>query len=489
MNKVANNPQSRLTEECTPDAAASFRDPAGRLWQQDGRILRQVRREAQADLAQFLASPIAQQLTAEGRLVRTERLDFSGFPQDGEEAQRSDDVWYEHERIPFASFPYEWPPEMLHAAGRLTLEMARSLLRYGMGLKDGTPYNVLFRGPKPVFVDVLSVEKRAPGDPTWLPYAQFVRTFLLPLAVNRDFGLSLAELLSVRRDGLEPETVYNWLGMLQKVRSPYLTLVSIPARLGRSARTQEGGIYQQRLLNDPERAQFVVETLLKGLQKHLRRLEPGREKHSLWSDYMQAHSYGHDDFAAKEEFVSECLAEFAPASVLDAGCNNGHFSAMAARAGARVVAIDYEEAVVGMVWRRAVAEGLDILPLVVNLTRPTPAMGWRNRESSSFLERARAGFDAVFMLALIHHMLVSERIPLPEIVELASELTTNLAIVEYVSPEDAMFRRLARGREHLHQDLTEESFERACQKHFEIVRSRPLLEGRRRVYLLKKRAF
>jgi hypothetical protein len=29
-------------------------------------------------------------------------------------------------------------------------------LREGFGLKDATPYNVLFRGAQPVFVDLLS---------------------------------------------------------------------------------------------------------------------------------------------------------------------------------------------------------------------------------------------------------------------------------------------------------------------------------------------
>src|SRR5690349_129632 len=87
----------------------------------------------------------------------------------------------EHERIPFPSYPYEWAAPMLHAAGRLTLDLAASLAKEGMGLKDATPYNILFRGPQPVFVDLLSIERRDPRDAIWLPYAQFVRMFLSPL--------------------------------------------------------------------------------------------------------------------------------------------------------------------------------------------------------------------------------------------------------------------------------------------------------------------
>jgi hypothetical protein len=160
---------------------------------------------------------------------------------------------------------------------------------------------------------------------------------------------------------------------------------------------------------------------------------------------------------------------------------------MAARRGASVVAIDYDPVVLGQVWRNARAERLEILPLVVNLTRPTPGTGWLNRECASFLDRARGSFDAVFMLAVIHHMLVTERVPLAEILDLAAQLTTNLAVIEFIGPEDSMFRRLARGREELHKDLNQGVFESAARRHFEIVRVRHAESSTRWLYLLKKR--
>ena len=49
---------------------------------------------------------------------------------------------------------------------------------------------------------------------------------------------------------------------------------------------------------------------------------------------MGTHSYEDAAFAAKATFVNEALAEFKPARVLDAGANTGHFSALAAQAGA-----------------------------------------------------------------------------------------------------------------------------------------------------------
>jgi len=128
-----------------------------------------------------------------------------------------------------------------------------------------------------------------------------------------------------------------------------------------------------------------------------------------------------------------------------------------------------------------------VLPLVVDLGRPSPALGWRNAECPSFLDRATGGFDGLLLLAVLHHLLVSERIPLEHAMGLAAELTTDMAVVEFVGPQDEMFRRIARGRDALHADLDPGAFERACAPHFEIVRRLRLGESHRWLYLLRRR--
>ena len=471
--------------------AASFRDPAGTVFAFEGRIFRIVNAAGTADLTAFLNAPSAQEAVRQGRVVRSEILSGKILEHPEIQAQfraSSGQLVLEHERIPFPGFPYEWPAEMLHAAAELTLDLAQALVEDGLGLKDGTPYNILFRGTEPVFIDVLSFERRHPGDPTWLPYAQFIRTFLLPLLANKHFGLALDQVLITRRDGLEPEEVYRWSGALQRVRPPFLPLVSMPVWLGGRHKQDDTAIYRKKTFDNPEKARFILSSVLNGLRRSLRRVAPAAGKSSAWTDYMVSNNnYSADHFAAKQRFVSEALAEFAPRRVLDVGCNTGHFSALAAKSGASVVAIDYDPVVLGDVWRNARREKLDILPLVVNLTRPTPATGWRNRECPSFLDRARGSFDAVLMLAVIHHMLVSERVPLAEILDLAAELTTGILVIEFISPEDSMFRRLTRGREDLHRDLNAAGFEALCQRRFEIVRVQHVENSTRWLYLLQKR--
>jgi SAM-dependent methyltransferase len=472
----------------------SFRDPDGRLLVIRDRVLRLVTKAGAANLNAFLASAVAKKFVATGHLAHTGLPDADGVKLLSEYLQRESGRGeipgevFEHERVAFPSFPYEWAPEMLYRAARLTLDLAENSLAEGFGLKDATPYNVLFRGPEPVFVDLLSFEPRDPRDPVWKPYAQFVRVFLLPLLTNKYFGLELNQLFIASRDGLDPEEVYSLCGIRQKLRSPFLTLVSIPTWLASKPAEDQSKIYRERRVGSAGQARYVLERLFRRLRRQLKKAEPRTGRGSEWTDYVSFSQCRAPDYLAeKQAFVENALRRFKPRNVLDVGCNTGYFSRIAARGGAGVVAIDQDPATIGALWREASADGLNILPLVVDLTRPSPSVGWRNRENPSFLARARESFDMVLMLAVIHHMHVSERIPLDEILSLAEDLTTDLLIVEFVAPEDPMFQRLARGRDHLFKDLTNEVFRNACLKRFEIILCRRLAGANRWIYLLKRK--
>lgn len=453
----------------------SFRDPAGVVYRDGDRIVRSVHSQHVEELEYFLGTEAARSAIARGDLVTTNKLS-PGL--------------YQHERITFPSYPYEWSPEMLYATGQLTLRLFFEALEHGYGLKDATPYNVLFRGPKPVFVDVLSFEKRQPLDSTWLSYAQFVRTFLLPLLAAKDFGLPLAQTLGTQRDGLEPENIYRWAGWTARFSKPYLSLVSIPRWLGAKAEGQSGNasLYAGKPSGSSEQADFVLKGLLRGCAKHLEAVQPKAVKDSTWSGYLDHKSlYSPAQLAQKERFVQSALDLVKPRSVLDVGANEGHFSFLSARRGAEVVAIDYDPAVVGSIYQKAATEKLNVLPLVVDLTRPTPALGWRNNECASFLDRSRGHFDLVLMLAVIHHMLVTERVPLEEILDLAAELTQGWVLIEFVAPQDPMFQRIVRGRGHLHSHMTNAWFEAAAASRFEFVLTEQLEGLDRCLYLLRRR--
>jgi SAM-dependent methyltransferase len=471
----------------------SFRDPHGCCFAFGGRILRTVNAEGLAALESFLTTKAARQFLDWGNLVPSRRLGAAEVQELKSHATLDRFLGagkvaaiFEHERVPFASYATEWPAEMLDTAATLTLDLAEHCLAEGWGLKDATPHNVLFHGGKPVFIDLLSFERRRPGDALWRPHAQFCRTFLLPLLSHKHWGLRPNEVFATHRDGLEPAEVYRLCGPVRRWLPPFLTQATLPTWLGR--RGGDAATYRERLLPDAEKAQFILQSLFRGLRRTLKRARPSAAQATTWSDYMESHSYSDANFVAKEDFVRQALRERPSRHVLDIGANTGHFSQLAAESGASVVAIDLDAGCVGRLWQRAQARRLDILPLVVDLARPSPAQGWRNRECRSFLERATGGFDAVLMLAVLHHLLVTKRIPLLEVLDQAAELTTGTLVIEYVGPQDPMFQALTRGREHLHADFNQAVFEQACGRRFRILRQTRLPGAERALYFCERRA-
>src|SRR5512133_1936423 len=205
----------------------SFRDPAGSCWLTQDQVFRVLDSSSGAACETFLQTPSAKSFLERRQLIGTRRLpelpvqalavcdelDLQGVLNGEAFAGRS---FFEHEKVRFASYPHEWPPEMLWAAGRLTLDLAREALADGYGLKDATPYNILFRGPDPVFIDLPSFELRVAGDPVWQACAQFIRTFLLPLLAHRRWGLTMADIFLAPRDGLQPQEVYPLCGTFER---------------------------------------------------------------------------------------------------------------------------------------------------------------------------------------------------------------------------------------------------------------------------------
>lgn len=454
----------------------TFRDPAGSLRITGNRVLRRVRPEHAGAALEFLQSELAQEWVEKRRLIETVFV-----------ADHGGELTLEHPRVFFPSYPWEWTPGAWIAAADLTLDLCEALLERGLILKDATPLNVLFQGTDAVFVDVLSVDERDPKSPLWLAYGQFVRTFLLPLAAYQYLGWPLAGAMQ-KRDGYEPADLAPFLGRWQRWREPFRTLVTLPLMLEKSGTKSAQSTATVR--QAPEVARAVLRRNLAALRRHLRRLDRdlrGTHRVSRWNGYAQtADHYSSEDYQGKRRFVRDALAAAQPQHVLDLGANSGVYSRIAVECGADVVAWDTDLEATEQNWREAQRLRLPITPLLANPARPTPAAGWRNVESLSLLDRAHARFDCVMMLGLIHHLLLSEQIPMGEIAGLLRELTTNWAVVEWVPADDPRFVDLMRGREELYGHLDEAMFTCAMEGHFAVV-LREVLPNGRVLFLLQAR--
>ena len=363
----------------------SFRDPGGRVFVASERVWRVVSGlESKRVCRELLGGEELRVLVGEGLVVNSEPRDSAQIPEALRAEVSEQDLVFEHPACPFPSFPAEWSPRMLADAGALTLSLAERALPWGYGLKDATPYNVLFWGPRPVFIDTLSFEKRNPCDPVWLPYAQLVRTFLLPLLGYSALGWSLAQIFLARRDGIEPESIYPALSFWQRLSPAFFGQVTLPVWLGRKNDDKGAALYQPKQDSNEDRVRFILKSLFSRSKKALRKATPPLERNSVWIDYTAAggNNYSEAEQEKKQAYVRESLKIWGATKVLDVGCNTGTFSRVAARQGAQVVAIDYDPVVIDAVYEMARAESLGILPLVVDLSRPTPATGWKNQERS-----------------------------------------------------------------------------------------------------------
>jgi SAM-dependent methyltransferase len=461
----------------------SFRDPDAFLVEHEGRLIRAVRAHALADFRRTLEDPVVRSWMEQGRLVRTTAL-----PRDERPPQLAafDGDCFLHERIPFVGQPCEWAPEMLAAAGALTLEFSRALLPRGLQLKDATPANVLFRHSEPVFVDLPSIVMRAPGSCLWIARHQFETTFLLPLIASVESGLPIAWTLSNPVTGLSHETLAGALGARRWLKPGLWRTVALPAALAARAASGNGAPRAMQAASEKQ-AQYILERSLAGLERQLARRVTGLSaRSSHWHAYTATRGhYGDADLEAKRAFAAEAVEATRPGLTLDIGANTGEFSELAARHG-EVVALDIDERSVAAIWRRAREKKLPILPLVGNFGRPTPAVGWRNRELDSLLARAEGRFDLVLMLAVVHHLRVTEGVPMAEQFEAVAALTRRHLLVEFVPTTDPMFAALARGREPLYPDCVRPAFETALAKHFAVERTRELPNGRV-LYLARRR--
>jgi len=463
------------TDQFPPISAGTFRDPQGRLFDDGDRILREIFPGHTEQVLQWIRSPLAQSWMQSGRLISTEVAPL--------EADRP--LLLEHERIFFPTYPWEWTPGQWLAAGNLTLDLCDEALDADYILKDATPLNILFSDARPVFVDVLSFERRDPNNPLWIAYAQFARTFLLPLAANAYLGWPLSA-SQQRRDGYEPADLSPWLNFTQRWLSPLRSIVTLPLLLqGRHVDRQTAPGTRKRDVSE-DIAKAIVRRTVRSAKTKLRALAPP-QRSSRWSDYTQTAShYESEAQLAKQEFVRRVLSEIKPAHVLDVGANTGVFSRIAAASGAHVVAWDSDVEAIDRNWQQSFEDNLAILPLVADFARPTPAVGWCNSECASLLDRAQGRFDCVLMLGILHHLLMSDQIPLSAVLNQLAEFTTHWAVLEWIPSEDSQFISLCRGRELLYSHLNESYFVQILAERFSIRSREPLSNGRTLWFVEKK---
>lgn len=438
---------------------ASFRDPAGYLFREHGGLYRAITPAGAADFQRFLASGLAAELTGDGRVIP--------FLETG---PRGRERIIQVEALPFVSYPFEWSFGQLRDAAVLTLELELAALQHGLTLKDGSAYNVAWRGGRPVFLDHGSFAVHEEGAP-WTGYRQFVMHFLGPLLAMkyRDHR----EILQLRSftDGLPLDYVAKLLPRRTLLMLYPLIHIHLHAFLEKrhaGGRTKKSAALPRRKLVD----------MLSCLRDFIAGLTPPKDLAGVWTDYYGDTNYPAAAFAAKQELCAAVCRELRPALAVDFGCNTGEFTRLAAKeGGGTVIAADADAGSIERLYASIRGDGaIPVLPVLQDLNNPTSRFGVMSREFDGFLTRCRSDF--ALGLALIHHLRIGGNWPLKTIARLFGENAPN-ALVEFVPKQDSQVQRLLASRPDICDDWTLEEVCRAFSPYYQSIEVLPLPESER----------
>lgn len=451
---------------------SSFRDPSGYVYYRGKTVFRQVNRSYKKNFDLLYSSGLYKALVQQRYLLAHTRLAKKHSTSQNVYVTLSTDM------IPFVSYPYEWTFSQLKDAALLTLQVQEMALQYGMSLKDASCYNIQFLDGKPVLIDLLSFQQYEVGRP-WTAYKQFCQHFLGPLLLMSIVDVRLNQLLKIHLDGIPLDLV----GKLLPKRT--LFSFSIASHIHFHAKKQQQFANSQKIYQTARSlSKIALLGIIDSLKTTISKLSY-RKKGTEWGEYYTFTNYSDRAFKQKKKLVEKYIQIAKPKTVWDIGANTGEFSRIASQQNIFTVSADLDPIAVEKNYLHVKKhQEKNILPLIIDLTNPSPAIGWANIERQSLIERGPA--DLVMVLALIHHLAISNNLPLNNIADFCHKIGTFL-IIEFVPKEDSQVIRLLSQREDIFGEYSQENFEKVFGQYFNLLKKKSIPGTKRFLYLMKRK--
>lgn len=449
----------------------SFRDPSGFLFWRDGAIYRQINTNYRETFDHLMNSGLYNSLVEAGLLVSHTETDIP--PVNEATAYKV----IEPEKIHFISYPYEWCFSELKDAALTTMRIEKIALKHGMSLKDASAYNIQFMNGRPILIDTLSLETYREGRP-WIAYGQFCQHFLAPLALMSLSSVKLGQLSRIYIDGIPLDLASVLLPFRSKFIPSLFSHIHLHAK-------------NQKLFSGthfgPDKFKINLKsltTLVEYLENIVDALSCKRDSKE-WSDYYTGCSYSLSALDHKKQLISQYLDMIRPKSLWDLGANTGVFSRLASLRNIQTIAFDFDHESVEKNYLLCKKNNeINILPLLIDLTNPSPAIGWENSERMSLQERGPT--DTVLALALIHHVAISNNVPMGKIAGFFKNICRTL-IIEFIPNDDPQVKKLMLQRRFLCHEYSRQAFEREFYNYFSIQRSDAIGHSGRILYLMSKK--
>ncbi len=309
----------------------------------------------------------------------------------------------------------------------------------------------------------------------WCAYKQFCQHFLAPLALMVHVDVRLSSLLKNYIDGIPLDLASRLLPFKTKLN------LSIFSHIHLHAKGQKK--FENRVVKKSKNnlSKFGMLTIVDSLESMISNFQ-WKLSHSEWSDYYNDTNYSESSLQNKVKIISELLDKTETKFLWDLGANTGFLTRIATQKGINCIAFDIDTDAIEKNYQQIKKNReTNILPLFLDLTNPSPAIGWSNDERDGLFNRRLP--DTTLAMAIIHHLAISNNIPLDKIGAFFQKITKNL-IIEFVPKEDSQVQRLLATREDIFPDYTIANFENEFSLYFKIV-ERVQVEGTCRIiYLL-----
>jgi hypothetical protein len=452
--------------------SGSFRDPCGYVFYHDGVVYRRVNQLYADDYNHLIQSGLYDRLVKENLLIPHDEVRLECAQSDpGVRIIRP-------EMIEQIAYPHEFCFSQLKDAALVTLRVQYAAMQHGMSLKDCSAYNIQFHKGRPVFIDTLSFQRHRTEE-AWVAYGQFCRHFLAPLVLMASVDVRLNNLFRIFLDGIPLDLATALLPFSRKFNPSVFLHIVLHAKSQRRFANRYD--VKLRKVNGTS-ALAIIDHLVKtinGIRCEVRQTE--------WSDYAtEQTSYSESALRDKKRIVSDFIVSVRPRKVWDMGGNTGVFSRLASERRIYTVCFDGDPYAVERNYLNTIAnQEKFFLPLVLDLTNPSPSMGWNNEERLSLHDRG--GVDLVMALALVHHLAISNNTPLKMVADFFRGLSRFL-IIEFVPKEDFQVQRLLSTRKDIFADYHQEGFEEAFLCFYRIHKRVAIVGSSRLLYLMERRS-
>ena len=455
--------------------AGSFRDPSGKIFYYENNIFREIFLSG-LDKYNFLKKDkLLDELVEKNFLVKTEEIKTEDVSKLKPEDKS---IIIKHEKINFISYPYEWTFNELKDAAIFHLDLQLFLLEKGAKLIDASAYNIQFKKLKPIFIDVLSIDKYKEGE-FWGAHKQFCENFLNPLILTSKTGINFNNWFKGNLEGITTSDLYSVLKLKHFLSPTIFFQVFLLNKIEQKA-TKNPLLTNKKINKAKGLSKNAFKFMLTGLKSFIKKLEL-KNQITTWEKYSEKNTYSEDEDKKKMDAVESFLKKNKSINLLaDLGCNDGKFSRLAIKSNIEnVIGFDFDLKVLDRSYLISKKNNQNILPLYLDFTNPSSNLGWNDNERKSFNKRAK--FDCILALALIHHLVLAKNIPLNQtLIWLTSMAPAGL--IEFVPKEDPTSQFMLSLKGDIFPDYNEENFKKELSRIVKIKNITTVSNTGRKIY-------